>query len=73
MRSHAWNGAYWERRKREFRNRQTWRRIAGIRQAGALQQPRRAQYQALCHGPQKFFVLQYTRRCEEQCCPLQSD
>ena len=44
-----------------------------VRQAGAFQQPRRAQHKALCDGPEEFFVLQYTGRCAEQRSPLQSD
>ena len=43
------------------------------RQAGVLQQPRQAQHKALCDGPEKLLVLQYTRRCPEQCCPVQSN
>lgn len=47
--------------------------LSGGRQAGALQQPRRAQHKALCDGAEEFSVLQHTGRGPEQCSPLQSD
>ena len=40
--------------------------ISGRRATGAEQQPRRAQYKAVCYGPEELALCQYTGRCSIQ-------
>lgn len=47
--------------------------LSGGWQAGALQQPRRAQHKAIYDGPEELLVLQHIRRCPEQHSLVQSD
>ena len=47
--------------------------LFGGRQAGALQQPRRAQHKALFDGPEELALFQYPCRCSVQRCDLQPD
>ena len=47
--------------------------LSGGRQAGAIQQPRRAQHKALCDRQEELAILQYPGRGPVQRCDLQSD
>lgn len=47
--------------------------VPGGREAGAVQQPRRAQHKALCDGQEELAILQYPGRGPVQRCDLQSD